>query len=119
MHYILAQLQRPQNRHYSALGPLYLKIKVSKTRYSNKLTSLLRTGISVNSFMEGNGELLLFADNGRRYQVLKNGDVWSTGDKRVNTLDDCKRLSSEKIWKNDGNINKISQSLSRGRGMHR
>jgi hypothetical protein len=24
-------LQKPQNRHYSALGPLYLKIKVSKT----------------------------------------------------------------------------------------
>ena len=32
MHYILAQLQKPQNRHYSALGPLYLKIKVSKMR---------------------------------------------------------------------------------------
>ena len=30
MHYMLAQLQKPQNRHYSALGPLYLKIKVSK-----------------------------------------------------------------------------------------
>ena len=27
---MLAQLQKPQNRHYSALGPLYLKIKVSK-----------------------------------------------------------------------------------------
>lgn len=90
-----------------------------KERYSNRLTSLLRTAISVNSFMEGNGELLLFADNGRRYQVLKNGDVWSTGDKRVNTLDDCKSLSSEKIWKNDGNVNEISQSVSRGRGMHR
>ena len=30
MHYMLEQLQRPQNRHYSVLGPLYLKIKVSK-----------------------------------------------------------------------------------------
>ena len=35
MHYILAQLQKPQNRHYNALGPLYLKIKVSKTGYYN------------------------------------------------------------------------------------
>ena len=30
MHYILSQLQKPQKRHYSTLGPLYLKIKVSK-----------------------------------------------------------------------------------------
>ena len=30
MHYILAKLQKPRNRHYSALGALYLKIKVSK-----------------------------------------------------------------------------------------
>ena len=90
-----------------------------KERYSNKLTSLLRTDISVHSFVEGNGEFLLFADNGRRYQVLKNGDVWSTGDERVKTLADCKRLATEKIWKNDGNVNEISQSINRGRGMHR
>ena len=31
MHYKLAQLQKPQNRHHSVLEPLYLKIKVSKT----------------------------------------------------------------------------------------
>ena len=30
MHYILAKLQKPRNRHYSALGALYLKVKVSK-----------------------------------------------------------------------------------------
>ena len=90
-----------------------------KERYSNKLTSLLRTDISVHSFVEGNGEFLLFADNGRRYQVLKNGDVWSTGDERVKTFADCKRLATEKIWKNDGNVNEISQSVNRGRGMHR
>ena len=30
MHYILAKLQKPRNRHYSALGVLYLKVKVSK-----------------------------------------------------------------------------------------
>ena len=30
MHYILAKLQKPRNRHYSALGGLYLKVKVSK-----------------------------------------------------------------------------------------
>ena len=90
-----------------------------KERYSNKLASLLRTDISVHSFVEGNGELLLFADNGRRYWVLKNGDVWSTGDERVKTVADCKRLSSEKIWKNDGNVNEISRSVNRGRGMHR
>ena len=30
MHYILAKLQKPWNRHYSALGALYLKVKVSK-----------------------------------------------------------------------------------------
>ena len=30
-YYILALLQKPQNRQYSALGPLYLKTKVSKT----------------------------------------------------------------------------------------
>lgn len=90
-----------------------------KERYSNKLTSLLRTDISVHSFVEGNGELLLFADSGRRYWVLKNGDVWSTGDERVKTVADCRRLSSEKIWKNDGNVNEISQSVNRGRGMHR
>ena len=30
MHYILAKLQKPQNCHYSALGALYLKVKVSK-----------------------------------------------------------------------------------------
>ena len=41
MHYILAQLQKPQNRHYSALGPLYLKIKVSKMGlYLVKVTKL-------------------------------------------------------------------------------
>lgn len=90
-----------------------------RERYSNRLTSLIRTDISVNSFIEGNGELLLFADNGRRYQVLKNGDVWSTGDERVKTFADCKRLATEKIWKNDGNVNEISQSVNRGRGMHR
>ena len=30
MHYILAKLQKPRNRHYSVLGALYLKVKVSK-----------------------------------------------------------------------------------------
>ena len=30
MHYILAKLQKPRNRHYSALEALYLKVKVSK-----------------------------------------------------------------------------------------
>ena len=30
MHYILAKMQKPRNRHYSALGALYLKVKVSK-----------------------------------------------------------------------------------------
>ena len=30
MHYILAKLQKPRNCHYSALGALYLKVKVSK-----------------------------------------------------------------------------------------
>ena len=30
MHYVLAKLQKPRNRHYSALGALYLKVKVSK-----------------------------------------------------------------------------------------
>ena len=30
MHYILAKLQKPRNRHYSSLGALYLKVKVSK-----------------------------------------------------------------------------------------
>ena len=30
MHYIPAKLQKPRNRHYSALGALYLKVKVSK-----------------------------------------------------------------------------------------
>jgi len=30
MHYILAKLQKPRNRHFSALGTLYLKVKVSK-----------------------------------------------------------------------------------------
>ena len=30
MHYILAKLQKPRNRHFSALGALYLKVKVSK-----------------------------------------------------------------------------------------
>ena len=30
MHYIFAKLQKPRNRHYSALGALYLKVKVSK-----------------------------------------------------------------------------------------
>ena len=30
MHYILAKLQKPRNCHYSALGALYLKDKVSK-----------------------------------------------------------------------------------------
>ncbi len=30
MYYILAKLQKPRNRHYSALGALYLKVKVSK-----------------------------------------------------------------------------------------
>ena len=32
MHYILAKLQKPRNRHYSALGALYLKVKVSKMK---------------------------------------------------------------------------------------
>ena len=90
-----------------------------KERYSNKLTSLLGDKISVNSFVEGNGEFLLFADNGRRYQVKKSGNIWSTGDKRVNTLGDCARLSSEKIWKNDGNVNEISQAVKHGRELHR
>ena len=30
MHYILAKMQKLRNRHYSALGALYLKVKVSK-----------------------------------------------------------------------------------------
>ena len=40
--YIVAQLQKPQNRHYSALGPLYLKIKVSKMSFSLSITDIGR-----------------------------------------------------------------------------
>ena len=46
MHYKLAQLQKPQNRHYSALGPLYLKIKVSKMSFSLSITGIGRGELS-------------------------------------------------------------------------
>ena len=46
MHYIVAQLQKPQNRHYSALGPLYLKIKVSKMSFSLSITDIGRGELS-------------------------------------------------------------------------
>ena len=46
MHYILAQLLKPQNRHYSGLGPLYLKIKVSKMSFSLSITDIGRGELS-------------------------------------------------------------------------
>lgn len=82
-------------------------------RYSTKLSTLTKEDIKVTDYVADGNHYLLFASNGRAYEVNPNGSTWSTKDSRVKTLDDCRRLSKENIWKNEGDIN--NPKISRGR----
>lgn len=83
------------------------------SRYSTKLSLLTRDDIKVTDYVADGNHYLLFASNGRAYEVIPDGSTWSTKDSRVKTLDDCRRLSQEKIWTNEGDIN--NPKISRGR----
>ena len=85
------------------------------SRYSTKLSTLLRENVSVTDYIKDGNHYLLFATNGRAYEVNPDGSTWSTGDKRVKTLEDCRKYSQEKIWKDHGDIN--NPKISRGRHM--
>lgn len=75
------------------------------SRYSNKLSLLTNETIKVIDYVAEENHFLLFASNGRAYDVGPDGSTWSTGDSRVKTLADIRRLSNEKIWTKHGNIN--------------
>lgn len=86
------------------------------SRYSTKLTTLLQERVSVTDYSREGKHYLLFVSNGRAYEVNPDGSTWSTGDKRVKTLEDCEKYSQEKIWTEHGNINyppKISKGIHR------
>ena len=83
------------------------------SKYSTKLSILTKEEIKVTDYVADENHYLLFASNGRAYEVKPNGRTWSTKDSRVKTLDDCRRYSEEKIWKNEGDIN--NPKISRGR----
>ena len=88
-----------------------------RARYSTKLSNMTGKTISVTKVLHEDGEYLFFADNGRAYNMNKEGKVWSTADKRVRTVQDCTTLANEEIWTKEGHINDIHQTQSRG--MHR
>lgn len=75
------------------------------SRYSTKLTMLTKEEVKVNDYVADGNHYLLFASNGRVYEVQPNGSTMSANALRVKTLDDCRRLSSQDIWKKHGNIN--------------
>lgn len=83
------------------------------SRYSTKLSTLLRENIKVTDYIQEGEHYLLFASNGRAYDVSPDGSTWSTGDKRVKTLTDCQNYYNEEIWTDHGNINNPPK-LSRG-----
>ena len=83
------------------------------SRYSTKLSTLLRENVKVTDYLREEKHYLLFASNGRAYEVSPDGSTWSTGDKRIKTLADCQKYSQEKIWTNHGDIN--NPKISRGR----
>lgn len=85
------------------------------SRYSTKLSLLTRNDIKVTDYVADGNRYLLFASNGRAYEVKPDGSTRSTKDSRVRTLDDCRQLSKEKIWTNEGDINnpEISRGISR------
>lgn len=86
------------------------------SRYSTKLSTLLREKVDVTDYVREGMHYLLFASNGRVYDVNPDGRTWSTADRRVKTLADCRKYSQEKIWKNHGDINnppKISRGIHR------
>lgn len=85
------------------------------SRYSTKLSTLTKENVKVTDYVTDGNHYLLFASNGRAYEVNPNGSTWSTKDSRVKTFDDCRRLANEEIWKNEGDINnpKISRGLHR------
>lgn len=75
------------------------------SRYSTKLSTLLREKVDVTDYVREGMHYLLFASNGRVYDVNPDGSTWSTADRRVKTLADCRKYSQEKIWTNHGDIN--------------
>lgn len=86
------------------------------SRYSTKLSTLLQEKVDITDYVREGMHYLLFASNGRAYDVNPDGSTWSTADRRVKTLADCRKYSQEKIWKNHGDINnppKISRGIHR------
>jgi len=86
------------------------------SRYSTKLSTLLQEKVDVTDYVREEKHYLLFASNGRVYDVNPDGSTWSTADRRIKTLADCRKYSQEKIWKNHGDINnppKISRGIHR------
>ena len=86
------------------------------SRYSTKLSALLREKVDVTDYVREGMHYLLFASNGRVYDVNPDGSTWSTADRRVKTLADCRKYSQEKIWTSHGDINNLPQI---SRGIHR
>lgn len=85
------------------------EIEDTLSRYSTKLSTLLREDVRVIDYVNQDERYLLQASNGRVYDVHQNGNTYSTGDGRVKTIQDCERLSHEEIWKKEGNINNPSR----------
>lgn len=75
------------------------------SRFSTKLSTLLRQSIKVTDYIHDDKLRLLFASNGRMYIVFPGGDTWSTNDQRIKTLADCRKHVKDVVWIDHGNIN--------------
>ena len=88
------------------------------SRFSTRLGLLIEKEILVTDYVTDGKQYLLFASDGRVYDVHPDGVTWSTADKRIKTLEDSRTYSNEKIWRNEGNINHL-ESMTKGHVMRR
>ena len=81
------------------------------SRLSTKLTKLVKERIIVTDYQVERNQYLVFAKNGRSYLINPNGSTWSTDDKRIKTISDCKKFKDAKFWRNHGDITHLKQGL--------